>query len=422
MNNKFHINNIYFILIILIIKILFGFYLKNTNPDFFYTTDSYEYINSAKQICENQKFNDINNDPEIKRTPGTSFLLLPAVCLDLDLVSYTFLLNILMVLLSAYFTYKIVRLLDIKVKYQLIFLIYLIDPTLSKHQYNILSDILFLFWFTLALYFFIYGLKKNNFYCLFFGFFFITVGTFVRPITIYLPYCLSIFFILFYFFNSSFRKKFRYPIIIATLLGLIVHLTLTQLWTNRNYQTTGIKEFTYIKVLNDYLYKTAGIIAKKQKRNFLDVHKEFKYNVEKFSKKEFIIFSNNEVKKAIINYPFETIMLGIEGAIMTLFTPGTGQYARMFNISEKNYDFSRNIFIGIGLIWIIIMGIFAILGIIKIDKNIFFLIVALIFLYLLVASSGPMSYSRFRIPFMPLIVILITCGFQSYRSKWFSKL
>jgi uncharacterized membrane protein YphA (DoxX/SURF4 family) len=115
-------------------------------------------------------------------------------------------------------------------------------------------------------------------------------------------------------------------------------------------------------------------------------------------------------------------MLGIEGAIMTLFTPGTGQYARMFNISEKNYDFSRNIFIGIGLIWIIIMGIFAILGIIKIDKNIFFLIVALIFLYLLVASSGPMSYSRFRIPFMPLIVILITCGFQSYRSKWFSKL
>ena len=164
MSNKLSIKSVYLILTILIIKILFGLYLENTNPDFFFTTDSYEYINPAKQICENGKFNNIDNEVEIRRTPGTSIFLLPAVCLNLNLKMYITILNLIMVLLSAYFTYKIVKLLNIEINSIFIFLIYLIDPTLFKHQYNILSDIIFLFWFTLALYFLFIGLKSNKFF------------------------------------------------------------------------------------------------------------------------------------------------------------------------------------------------------------------------------------------------------------------
>ena len=32
-------------------------------------------------------------------------------------------------------------------------------------------------------------------------------------------------------------------------------------------------------------------------------------------------------------------------------------------------------------------------------------------------AIGPGSYSRFRIPFMPLIVVLISCGFQNLSNK-----
>ena len=261
MKNRIINKGSYLILILVLSKVVLGFYLEKFNADFFFTTDSYEYIIPANEICENGRYYNTFNEPEIRRTPGTSIFLLPAVCLDLNLSNYVFLLNLVMVLLSAFFTYKIVRLFDIKVNYVFIFAIFLIDPTLSKHQFNILSDILFLFWFNLTLYLLIYGLKKNNFLYFLFGFLLITLDTFIRPITLYLPYYLSIFLILFYSINSSFRNKFKYPLLIACILGVIIHFSLTQLWANRNYQTTGIKIFTYLQAENNYFYKTAGIIA-----------------------------------------------------------------------------------------------------------------------------------------------------------------
>ena len=98
--------NFYLISIIVICKILFGFNLQNTNPEFFFTTDSHEYINPALEICENGKFYNINNEAEIRRTPEHQFFLLPAVCLNINLSKYIVVLNMLMILFSAYFTYK----------------------------------------------------------------------------------------------------------------------------------------------------------------------------------------------------------------------------------------------------------------------------------------------------------------------------
>lgn len=417
MENRIYFKGFYLILIIAIIKIIFGLYLQKHNPNFFYTTDSYEYINPAKEICENGKFNNIDQEPEIKRTPGTSIFLLPAVCFNLDLKKYISLLNLIMILLSAYFTYKIVVLANIKISPLFIFLIFLIDPTISKHQYNILSDLIFLFSFTVTLFFFVYGLKNNNYLFFFIGYLLISLDTFIRPITLYLPYYLSLFFILFYLMFSSFRAKFRLSFLIISLIGLILHFSLTQLWVYRNYKATGVKEFTYIEAQNNYLFKTAGIIAKNQKRDFIDVHEEFKNKVSNLSKNEFINYSNNQLRKTISDYPFETITVLVEGALMTLLTPGTGQYPRMFSVDDKNYKMSGIILNSIGLIWVFIMGILALYGIIKIDKNIFFIFLILILFYLLLASSGPGSYSRFRIPFMPLIVVLISCGFQNLSNK-----
>ena len=102
---------------------------------------------------------------------------------------------------------------------------------------------------------------------------------------------------------------------------------------------------------------------------------------------------------------------------MTFFTPGTGQYPRMLNITDKNYKISKKFFYSLGLVWLVIIGVFALYGIIKIKKNIFFLFLILFFTYLLLASSGPGSYSRFRIPFLPLIIVFISCGFQNFFKK-----
>ena len=413
LENKINLKTLYCVLILVIIKIFFGFYLENSNSDFFFTPDSVRYVDAAQEICETGKFNDFNKVPEIIRTPGTSIFLLPAVCSDINLRIYIIFLNSIMLLLAAFFTFKIVKLINIKMSPLFVFLIFLIDPTLSRYQYHVLSEIIFLFWFTLALYFFIIGLKNINFYYFFFGFVIITFSTFIKPIILYLPYYLFICFILFYSLNSSFRSKFKYPLFIASILGLVIHFSLTQLWTYRNYNVSGIKKFTYIKTINSYYYMTAGIIAKSQKKDFLEVQKEFLIKTENFSENELVDYSNTEFRKAILEYPFESILVGLEGAMMTLFTPGTGQYAKMFNITNKNYETSKVIFNSIGFIWLAMMVFLATFGIIKIKKNIFSILLALIFLYLLLVSSGPMSYSRFRIPFIPIIVVLISCGFEN---------
>ena len=417
LENKINIKTFKYVLILILIKIFFGLYLENNNPNFFFTPDTSRYVDAAKEICETGQFNDSQKAPEIIRTPGTSLFLLPAVCFDISLKSYILFLNSLMLLLTAFFTFKIIKLVNINTSSLFVFLIFLIDPTLSRYQYHILSEIIFLFWFTLAIYFLVNGLKNINFFYFFFGFVILTFGTFIKPIILYLPYYLFICFILLYFFNSSFKSKFNYLLFLASILGLIIHFSLTQLWTFRNYKVSGIKEFTYIKTINSYYYMTAGIIAKSQKKNFLEVQKQFLIKTENFSENELKNFSSNEFKKAILQYPLEAILVGLEGAFMTLFSPGTGQYPSMFKISKNNYEISKFIFNFLGLFWICVMSFLAIFGAIKMNKNIFFIFLVLIFLYLIIVSSGPMSYSRFRIPFIPIIVVFIICGFENLLKK-----
>jgi len=413
LKNNINRQSLYLLFFILLFKIIFGFYLESFNPDFFITPDTFRYIDAAREICNTGKFNDINKMPETLRTPGLSILLLPAVCFDMNLKIYIIFLNSISILLAAYFTFKIIRLINIKINFLFVFLIFLFDPTLFRYNYNILSDIVFLFWFTLAIYFFIKGIKNTNFYFFFLGFVIFTLSSFIRPITFYLPYFLIICFILIYSLNSSFRSKFKFSLLLISLLGLIVHSFLTQLWIDRNYKLTGLREFSFIQSMNSYYYLSAGIVAKNQKKNFEEVKKDFLIKTKNFSDPKLAEYSKTELKNNIIRYPIETILVGLEGAMMTFFTPGTGQYAKMLNISQNNYKIAETIFNFIGFIWILIMSLLTIFGVVKINKNILFISLTLIFVYLVLVSSGPGSYSRFRIPFIPIIVVFIACGFEN---------
>jgi len=115
------------IILLLLLKIIFGVYLNNFNPNFFLAEDSGRYIASAIEICKTGEFNGVDKLPEIIRTPGTSFFLLPAICFNLNLNMYIIFLNLLMVLLSAFFTFKLVRLFEIFFLNFFFFLNYCLD-------------------------------------------------------------------------------------------------------------------------------------------------------------------------------------------------------------------------------------------------------------------------------------------------------
>ena len=408
----------YFIFIFFILKIIFGIYLAKANPDFFFTPDTKSYISPAKQLCELGQFLNAANDPGIYRTPGFSIILMPAICFDFDLKIYMIFLNSFMVLLSAYFISKILKVMNVGLNSKFIYLFFLLDPTLSRYQYNILSEIIFLFIFTLVFYVFILGLSKKNPYYFFGGFVIITIATFVRPITLYLPYFLCTIICMFYIFKKSYRINIKYSLIISSLIGVLFHFLITESWSNRNYNKTGLKTFSTQGTIILYHYINAAIISKVEKKDWKIVKENLSNKTDNLSKQEFNQIAKKELKDNIIKHPFTAIQIGIKGAFMTYLAPGTGQYSRIFNINAKNYQMTNNLFVIYGMIWIIIVWIFSSYGLINIKKNVFFLILAISFIYLTLVSSGPQSYSRYRVPFYPIIAIFLSVGIQNFFEKY----
>lgn len=402
--------DVYIISLLVLFKIIFGFYLVYLNPDFFMTPDSKSYIISAKQLCDVGKFLNVNSLPEVYRTPGFSIILMPAICLGLKIEFYIIFLNSLSLLLSAYLISKIIKIMKININSFFIFLIFLLDPTLSRYQYHILNETVVLFFISLMLYSFIFGLSKSNPYYFFIGFVILTISTFIRPITIYLPYLIFLFVCLLFFSSKFFHIKIKYSFIIASLAGVLLHFFLTQSWSNRNHEEANIRIFTTQSPVVLYEYITAGIISKAEKKKWTkyDLRKLDALSINELNDK-----AKEEFKKALIQHPIETIQVGLEGALMTFLTPGTGQYPRMLNISEVNHQKSYYLFVIYGMIWILSLWFLSVYGFIKIEKNIFFIFVLIIFVYLTLVSSGPHSYSRYRIPFYPLIIIFLSAGIEN---------
>jgi len=416
--NKLSALNYSFFIIVLmfLMKIAFGFYFSNLNPEFFKVKDTSSYIEPAKQVCETGKFYNENKVPETNRLPGAILHLLPAVCFDLNLNYYIVVLNSIMLLFSSYFTFKIILMLKIKINPLYVFLFFLMDPTLTRYQYNILTEIIFLFWFSFSIYLFMSGLKKKNYNLFFAGYIILTIATFIKPLVIYLPILITIFIFLFYFLQPSFRKRFNNTFLIASFVGLILHFSLTQIWVNRNYQEANVKEFSTIKNVNMYYYMTAAIVAKGENESWVKIREEFREKSKNFTKQQFADVSKLEFKKTLMKYPLESMLVGIEGAVMLFLTPGTGQYAKGLLI-KKNYNIAYNLFIFFGIIWLFVFYCLATYGFFKIKKSTLILFLFIIFAYLLLVSSGPMSYSRFRIPFIPILVILMSCGIENILKK-----
>ena len=161
----------------------------------------------------------------------------------------------------------------------------------------------------------------------------------------------------------------------------------------------------------------ASIIAKGEKKSWEEIKRtvEEKYNV--LSPQQFSDYSKVEFINSIKKYPFDALFIGIKGAIMTFLSPGTGQYTKLFMINT-NQEIMYKIFLSLGFFWLFIMYTFASYGLYKINKDVLLFFIAVIFIYLILVSSGPMSYSRFRIPMTPIMLILMFCGIENAVKKF----
>jgi len=50
LENKINIKTFNYVSILILIKVFFGLYLENNNPNFFFTPDTSRYVDAAKEI------------------------------------------------------------------------------------------------------------------------------------------------------------------------------------------------------------------------------------------------------------------------------------------------------------------------------------------------------------------------------------
>lgn len=428
---------IFYILISFLCKIFFGFFLYLYFKDSFFSIDSSAYLDSSKSLIQTGKF-AINNVYEFSRTPGYPLLLTPIYYFNINSYLYLIVFNQLQIAIILYFTIQIsYKYLNLPSNYiYLLSLLLLFDPLLTLYQFKFLSEISFSVFFLGSLYFFIsWNIKKEN-YILIIAFIFLSISTYIRPGTIYLILILYVYLLL-YIFKTY--KDYKINSIIYLSTGLIFAVLIVCAWILRNYSLIGLSSFSTIQAINLYQVNTAGIISHANNIDYASLQKIMSERLNLIPINLRSHFANREFISAISLYPFSAIFVLLKGLVMVLIEPGVQEWLNFLHLRNGNsgilnsyysmpiLDFliktipEDGLFIIISFIFSVIsflVLLISIFGLIKSIKENYFSFIFLIYItYLCVISSGPYSYSRFRVPIIPLLLIFFIYYFYARKKS-----
>ena len=426
-----------FIFLLFLCKLLLGFILFNNFEDSFFAIDSSAYLDASKSLFEYSTF-AINGVPEFSRTPGFPLLLYPIYYLNIDKHFYLIIINQIQLIMLSFFIFEISKkYLQLPNNYNYFIVIILItDPLFTLYQFKFLSEISYTVFFIGSLYFFtIWMVNKNNI-LLVIGFIFLAAATYIRPGTIYLLFILYLF-ILIYILDSS--ENFKLITIGYLSLGFFISILIIFIWIYRNYSLAGLLHFSTIQAINLYQVNTAGIISHAQNIDYVLLQGIMSQELNSLPINARSQYANNEFLKAVISYPISTLVVFAKGFIMILIEPGVQEWLNFLNLRNSSsgilnsfYSMSMLDFLKITLpveipfyivsfIFLISSLLFlicSIFGFIKaVQKNRFSFIFLIYIGYITFISSGPYSYSRFRIPVVPLLIVLTIYYFYAKSKK-----
>jgi hypothetical protein len=294
-------------------------------------------------------------------------------------------------------------------------ILYLLESSSSLESFNLLTETLFNFVFVLFLLLFGNGANKNLVLCtsgLILG-----IALIIRPVGQILLIPLLLMFVF---------KTVRKQIAIVLLIAIAVSGT----WIIRNQAVFDVPQLSGIQSLNLLQFEGAGAFAKEN-----DVSLKEAQAAE--SKLEIIEVGVGASIKATAQYrvergidlilsnPVGFVELHLEGAAKILVGPGSA------NISKLTEHLSLNeVAVNVLKVLIVLMR-FLVITLVFI--SIFFVAKRRIFIpiqfysivswsLILISSGGANAYSRFRVPLIPLEIIIICFGLSSSVQRvWFEK-
>jgi hypothetical protein len=413
----------------------FAFYQAISHPESIYTRDSYEYKNAAMNLIEHGILysGDLleETDPALysRRPPGYPLFLYVSQLFsssDLLIIILQNILNILVVIIIL----KI--LIAFQISHQTVFwtiIIFLVYPTQIIYTQLIMSEILLQTLLMASLFFIIeyFQTKKQKFLLLFN--LLLSAAVLVKPVLMYF-WLVNIIFHLWIF------KLHRHRLIL--IMPLLMIITVGG-WSLRNYSVTRYFHFSSIKTFNLLYYNTSSFLVNHYgaedarqtigKIDSISQTLSFPEANRYIEEQCFGIIKDNWLAYGIYH---------LRGVFFFFIDPGRYDIYQFFEISQDHGFFRYITIYGLpGILKLlkeIPLAILVTLGLIF-TFNIF-LFMALIFFYFKVPTplylksvilvfilyfaiiSGPLGWSRLRLPLFPLFILIFGLSLQFFLLKY----
>jgi 4-amino-4-deoxy-L-arabinose transferase-like glycosyltransferase len=414
----------------LVLSILMMIYHPN---GVFESSDSVEYHQLALNLLQHGEFSrspQAPYEPEILRTPAYPLLL---ACLYRIFGVHPTIVVFAQIALSVatiFIAFKIATLLAHKQAGLLTAMLLTADPVTTYYTQVLLTETVFTTTVSLCLLLFLHSLAEPSKWqwstgtsiCL-------ALSTYIRPTSYYLGFI----FPLIFFLMARPTIGWRYAAKPA-LVSLSLYVVLTGGWQLHNYVQTGSLEFSQLK--NQYLFiaKAAAIVAVRDSLSLEDAQQRLA--AEHFQSLSPELRTASQIRlyesqgdyavALILKHPTIFLWTTLRGMLASLFGPSN--LSHLFGLDNVSLRTSllRGDFSGFslshwtmalsswmyGAVFLIILYLGVLL--LFVQSRLFhsqgMVLLIFIVLYMLITSSGPEAYSRFRLPAMPALCVLAAAG------------
>ncbi|MBF0196328.1 MAG: glycosyltransferase family 39 protein [Planctomycetes bacterium] len=426
-------------LVILTLKIILWFHVSEIDLALFQNPDSQSYLDVAETLKSDGQFSlspDHLHIPNVTRTPGYPVFILLATLLGSFSSSAVILCQFILQSLMLILIWKIsVMLFSQKQAFWACFF-YVLDLSSHTSSFLLLTEVLFTAFFLLSLLFALKYLKtqsESRWGAL--AFLTLAMATLVRPISYYLLFVMLAI-LIWYELNLQHSVMAAFRRVVLVCLPCIL---LLGFWQIRNYSVSGSCELSRIVGVNLLYYRAAGVIAQKESIPFEKAQEKLDMGAGKVEArlKPNLNLEKGYKKKAmsiLIAEPLFVMKDMLKGAVRLHIGLGEGELLRLLGQSNTDSFLSRiskhgfkkslsewwqtrPLFLLMTLAFLLLLystyalallGTFALLRSPDLKTCLIALLLPLCYFVLL--SSGPESYARFRVPYMPIVMILAGIG------------
>jgi hypothetical protein len=413
----------------------------------FISVDSGRYLLLAKSLMAGEfslngvpwRYTARLDIPEIFRSPGYPlFLLACTYAGHLELI--TVFVQIALSCLTVYLVFMIGRQLFDETTGFCGALLYAAEPLSIMYCSQILTETLFATLTMLYLFYFLRLMQTGSYLHATVAALFVAAATYVRPVGYFLPLVSTLAIL-----GAWLFKRVSAKIFLPVVFFLLVAMGLMLPWQVRNYQCSGVFSFSSLPVCVSYWDYRPAVAAMVQQSSLSDVKTDQYHlwdtkSIDKWSQLEQCEFMKQEAAEILISHPLESTKFFLGRFFGTLFNPGSNNFLYLFGtgeVSQEIMDFyigpgsvSRGggalstrlallgnlplpVVVSYGLLGALLLMTYAMAIFGLSSRAVFRRIDTIMILsagFYLLLATGPVGYSRFRHPVMPLICIFAGYG------------